>query len=60
MEIENNPPAGLIFYWAGGVPDLGEARQAYDRFRQGRLAMDPAGRPQRTIAELAVPDYVKL
>ena len=43
MDIENDPPAGLIFHWAGEVDgkwtvtNLWESRDAYDRFRGERL-----------------------
>jgi hypothetical protein len=73
MGIEDDPPAGLIFHWAGEVDgkwtitDLWESREAYDRFREGRLfpavrevsGMDPADGPQPTITEFAVHNYVK-
>jgi hypothetical protein len=73
MDLENDPPAGLIFHWAGEVDgkwtvmDLWESREAYDRFREERLfpairqvsGMDPAGGPQPTTTEFAVHNYVK-
>jgi hypothetical protein len=73
MDIENDPPPGLIFHWAGDVDgkwtvtNLWESRDAYDRFRDERLfpairkvsGMDPAAGPQPTITEFAVHDYVK-
>ena len=73
MDIENDPPAGLIFHWAGEVDgkwtvmDLWESRAAYDSFREERLfpairqvsGMDPAGGPQPTTTEFAVHNYVK-
>jgi hypothetical protein len=73
MDIENDPPAGLIFHWAGEVDgkwtvtNLWESRDAYDRFREERLfpaigkvsGMDPAAGPQPTITEFAVHHYVK-
>jgi hypothetical protein len=43
MDIESNPPAGMIFHSAGaidggwGVIDFWESREAFDRFAQGRL-----------------------
>ncbi len=73
MGIENDPPAGMIFHWAGEVDgkwtiiDLWETREAYDTFRDERLfpairqvsGMDPADGPQPTITEFAVHNYVK-
>ena len=73
MGIENDPPPGLIFHWAGEVDgkwtvtDVWESREAYDRFREERLfpairavsGMDPAEGPQPTITEFAVHNYVK-
>jgi hypothetical protein len=73
MDIENDPPGGLIFHWAGEVDgkwtitDVWETRDAYDRFRDERLfpaiqkvsGMDPAAGPQPTITEFAVHNYVK-
>jgi hypothetical protein len=73
MGIENDPPPGLIFHWAGDVDgkwtvtNLWESRDAYDRFREERLfpairkvsGMDPAAGPQPTISEFTVHDYVK-
>ena len=73
MDLENNPPEGLLFHWAGDVDgkwtvtDVWETREAYDRFRDGRLlpavqkvsGMDPATSPQPTITEFAVHDFVK-
>lgn len=73
MDIANDPPAGLLFHWAGEVDgkwtvmDVWESRDAYDRFREDRLfpaiqevsGMDPADGPQPTIAEFAVHNYVK-
>ncbi len=73
MDIANDPPAGLIFHWAGEVDgkwtisDVWETREAYDRFREERLmpairqvsGMDPADGPQPTITEFAVHNYVK-
>ena len=43
MDVENNPPEGLIFHSAGpiedgwGVIDFWESRAAFDRFAQSRL-----------------------
>ena len=73
MGLESDPPAGLIFHWAGEVDgkwtvtDLWESRDAYDRFRDERLfpairavsGMDPAAGPQPTITEFAVHNHVK-
>ena len=73
MDIENDPPAGLIFHWAGDVDgkwtvmNVWESREAYDRFRDERLfpairqvsGMDPADGPQPTITEFAVHHHVK-
>ncbi len=73
MDIESDPPPGLIFHWSGEVDgkwtvtNLWESRDAHDRFREERLfpairkvsGMDPADGPQPTITEFAVHDYVK-
>jgi hypothetical protein len=73
MDIENDPPPGMIFHWAGEVDgkwtitDLWESREAHDRFRDERLfpairqvsGMDPAEGPQPTITESAVHNYAK-
>jgi hypothetical protein len=43
MDIDNDPPEGLIFHSAGpidegwGVIDFWESAEAFDRFVQGRL-----------------------
>jgi hypothetical protein len=43
MDIDNNPPDGLIFHSAGpidegwGVIDFWESAEAFDRFTEGRL-----------------------
>jgi hypothetical protein len=43
MDIENSPPPGLIFHWAGEVEgkwtitDVWESREAYDAFNAERL-----------------------
>ena len=43
MDIDNDPPAGLVFHSAGpidggwGVIDFWESADAFDRFEQGRL-----------------------
>jgi hypothetical protein len=73
MAIENDPPPGLIFHWAGDVDgkwtvtNVWENREAHDRFREERLfpairevsGMDPAEGPQPTITEFAVHHFVK-
>jgi hypothetical protein len=73
MDLGNNPPEGLLFHWAGDVDGkwtvtaVWETRDAYDRFRDGRLfpaiqkvaGMDPASEPRPTITEFAVHDYFK-
>jgi hypothetical protein len=73
MDIENNPPEGLIFHWSGEVDgkwtitDVWESREAHDRFREQRLlpavekvsGMDPTSGPQPTTTEYAVHNYVK-
>jgi hypothetical protein len=73
MDIENDPPAGLIFHWAGEVDgkwtvtDVWESRETHNRFREERLfpairqvsGMDPADGPQPTVVEFAVHHYVK-
>jgi hypothetical protein len=72
MDIEKDPPPGLIFHWAGEVDgkwtvtNLWESRDSYNRFREERLfpairkvsGMDPAAGPQPTITEFTVHDYV--
>jgi hypothetical protein len=73
MDVDNNPPEGLIFHWAGQVDgkwtitDIWESREAYDRFQEERLfpaiekvsGMDPRSGPQPTISEFEVHNYVK-
>jgi hypothetical protein len=73
MDVENNPPEGMIFHWVGEVDgkwtitDVWETREAHDRFREERLfpaiqkvsGMDPARGPQPTLTEFAVHNYVK-
>jgi hypothetical protein len=73
MDIDANPPEGLIFHWAGEVDgkwtitDVWETREAYDRFRDERLfpaiqkvsGMDPASGPLPTITEFAVHNYLR-
>jgi len=72
MDIEKDPPQGLIFHWAGEVDgkwtvtDVWESREAAERFRAERLfpairelsGMDPASGPQPTVTEYAVHNYV--
>ena len=71
MDVENNPPEGMIFHWVGEVDgkwtitDVWETREAHDRFRDERLfpaiqkvsGMDPASGPQPTLTEFAVHNY---
>jgi hypothetical protein len=73
LDVENNPPEGLIFHWAGEVDgkwtitDVWESREAYDRFQDERLmpavqkvsGVDPASGPQPTVTEFAVHNYFK-
>ena len=73
MGIGNDPPAGLIFHWAGEVDgkwmitDVWESREAYDRFRDERLfpaiekvsGMNPANGPQPTVSQFEVHNYEK-
>jgi hypothetical protein len=73
MDIANDPPAGLLFHWAGEVDgkwtitDVWESRDDYERFREERLfpairdvsGIDPAGGPQPTVTEVAVHNYLK-
>jgi hypothetical protein len=43
LDVDNNPPDGLIFHSAGpiddgwGIIDFWESAEAFDRFAQGRL-----------------------
>jgi hypothetical protein len=43
MGIQDDPPPGLIFHWAGevygrwAITDVWESREAYDRFSEERL-----------------------
>jgi hypothetical protein len=72
MDVASDPPAGLIFHWAGEVDgewtvtDVWETREAYDKFAEERLmpavqsvpgAADPNA-PRPTISEFAVHNYV--
>jgi hypothetical protein len=73
MNVEGDPPPGLIFHWAGEVDgawtitDVWESREAYDRFQEERLfpaiekvsGMDPRSGPQPTTTESPVHHYVK-
>jgi hypothetical protein len=73
MGVEENPPEGLIFHWAGEVDgkwtvtDVWESRELYDRFREERLmpavakvsGQDPEQGPMPTISEFAVHNYIK-
>jgi hypothetical protein len=73
MGVENDPPEGLIFHWAGEVDgkwtitDVWETSEAYERFLEGRLmpavqkvsGMDPSQGPQPTTTEFAVHKYIK-
>jgi len=73
MDVENDPPEGLLFHWAGEVDDkwtiidVWETREANDRFRDERLmpaiqkvsGMDPSEGPGPTVTEFAVHKYVK-
>jgi hypothetical protein len=73
MDIENDPPQGLIFHWAGEVDgkwtisDVWESTEDWERFQAERLMpaiekvsgapMDPNTRPTTTTAQLH--NYVK-
>lgn len=73
MGIEDDPPVGLIFHWAGEVDgkwtitDVWESREAYDSFREQRLfpaiakvsGMEPGSGPMPTVTEFAIHNYVK-
>jgi hypothetical protein len=73
MNIEGDPPQGLIFHSAGNVDgkwtitDVWESRDAYERFRSERLfpaitkvsGMDPETGPQPTIKEDQLHNYFK-
>jgi hypothetical protein len=73
MDVENNPPEGLLFHWAGEVEgkwtitDVWETTEAHDRFRDERLmpavqkvsGMDPSEGPRPTVTEFAVHNYIK-
>jgi hypothetical protein len=74
MDIEANPPPGLVFHWAGEVDgkftitDVWQSRDDYDRFNAERLtpaiekvaaaAGAPADAEQRTI-EVPVHNHIK-
>ena len=73
MGVADDPPAGMIFHWAGYVDgkwtimDLWESREANERFRTERLfpavqkvsGMDPTAGPMPTVTEHAVHNYLK-
>jgi hypothetical protein len=73
MDVEDDPPEGLIFHWAGEVDgkwtitDVWETSEAYERFLEERLmpavqklsGMDPSEGPQPTRTESAVHNYIK-
>lgn len=73
MNIEADPPEGLIFHWAGEVngkwtiTDVWESREAHDRFQEQRLlpaiqkvsGTDPRPGPQPTMTEHSVHNYLK-
>jgi hypothetical protein len=73
MGVEDNPPEGMIFHWAGEVDgkwtviNIWEGRADYDRFREETLfpaiekvsGMNPAEGPQPTTSEFPVHHYVK-
>ncbi len=73
MGVEDNPPEGMIFHWAGEVDgkwtviNIWESRADYDRFREETLfpaiekvsGMNPAKDPQPTTSEFPVHHYVK-
>jgi hypothetical protein len=73
MNVEGDPPDGLIFHWAGEVDgkwtiiDVWESREAYDSFAQVRLGpaiqtvtgTDPTAVPGPTRTEFEVHNYVK-
>ena len=74
MDIDANPPDGLIFHWAGEVDgkwtisDVWESREAYDAFAAERLtpaiekvaaaAGAPTDAQQRTI-EASVHHFIR-
>jgi hypothetical protein len=73
MGVDENPPDGLLFHWAGEVDgkwtvtDVWDSRDAYDRFQQERLlpaiqkvsGMDPSNGPMPTVTEFGVHNYIK-
>ncbi len=73
MGMQDDPPAGLIFHWAGEVDgkwtvtDVWDSREAYESFREERLfpaitkvsGMEPGSGPMPTITEFAVHSYTK-
>ena len=73
MGVADDPPAGMIFHWAGYVDgkwtitDVWESREANERFRAERLfpaiqkvsGMDPTAGPMPTVTEHPVHNYEK-
>jgi len=73
MGVEQDPPDGLIFHWAGEVDgkwtvtDVWESREQYDSFREERLlpavqkvsGQDPNEGPMPTISEFPVHNFIK-
>jgi hypothetical protein len=73
LNLEGDPPAGMIFHWAGHVDgkwtisDTWESREDYDRFQTEQLfpaiqkvsGMDPAAGPQPTMTEAQLHNYFK-
>jgi hypothetical protein len=73
MDLENRPPDGLIFHWAGEVDgqwtisDVWESRSQFDHFQQERLLpaiQQVAGAavsngPQPTVSEFSVHNFVR-
>lgn len=73
MGLEQDPPDGLIFEWAGEidgkwtVSSVWESRDQYDRFREERLlpavkkvsGQDPEEGPQPTTDEFPVHHFTK-
>jgi hypothetical protein len=73
MDLEGNPPPGLIFHWAGEVDgkwtitDVWESTEDFERFQEERLfpaiqkvsGMDPKAGPQPTRTESPVHNYFK-
>jgi hypothetical protein len=71
MDIDSNPPAGMIFHCAGpidggwGVIDVWESREAFDAFMGGRLQSASAELGDRgfpsppDLKQFAVANYTK-